>query len=1044
MKPKSQFLRSSFLPTHIALSLGLAIAGLSPHSAQAANQAWSTTAPGPADGNFSGTNWTVGTTGVATPTNAAATGDGLYFDTSAITTLADDLTGATFAGFTFNAGSSAYSIGGNSFTLSGALTNNGSNVQSFSNAITLAAAQSITGAGSLSLGGNLSGAGTSLTKSGTGTLSLSGTTNAITGNMILSAGRLNVTAGTTNFAGGFSNLANTASTTAIASTSSGATLGWTGANGGNFGGAAGASGVLYNAGTFNQSATTLNNAGIYLGNSASSYGYLLNSGTATTTLGGRLWIAQASAAAGATGVLDIKGGTVSVNPTGNFTAGQRLEINDDGNSHATSTSYAGVNVVNGTLTVGGTAQTNVNTGQNEYTSINITGTGKFTAGTAGTDAGIGLSVTSIATNTATLAVANGGTLETSYIYNNNALGTGIISIDNGTIRSIYNNSTGIIQGSNTKTYIQSGGATFDTNGYNTIVSNALLAPSGSGVNGITLGGTATGYVGAPVVKISGGGGTGAAAVANFDPSTGTVTGITVTSAGSGYTSTPTVTLVGGNGGSTGAGSGTATATASIAAVTSGGVTKTGTGTLTLTAANTYTGGTTINAGTLTYGVANALADTGAINVNGGTFNLATFGDTVGAVTLTSGTISGSTGVLTGSSYGVQSGAISGILGGSGGLAKSTGGTVTVSGVQAYTGATTVNGGNLTLSGTGSINSSSGITINGSGAKFVQTSSTAVSPNITLTQGTLDGTTTVGAVTVGAGTGGVVANGNGTTGKLTLGSLAFSGGGTVNLNLLGGASNTTEGLDVTGAIQTSGTAGSIAVNVSPTSPLNLDTTYNLIKYGSYSSGTVADFIFGGNSSRKTGTFANDTTNNYITLTVSGDTPKWTGADDGNWVVGTTGANHNWQLVTAGTPTDYIEGDDVSFSDTASSKAVNISAANVSPASTTFNNSTGNDYTVSSTGGYGIAGTGPLVKSGTGKVTITTVNSFTGVTTINNGTLQIGDGTTDGSIASSSGIADNGALIYNLVGARTYANVISGAGSLTKSGAGTLTLWHDHDQ
>jgi autotransporter-associated beta strand protein len=188
MKPKNHHLRSTFLPAHIALSLGLAVVGLSSHSAQAANEAWSTTAPGPADGNFTGGNWTEGMTGAATPTNAAATGDALYFGTSAITTLTNDLTGATFAGFTFNSGASAYTISGNSFALSGALTNNGSSLQTFSNAITLQNPQTITGVGDFSLNGNLTG-GQNLTKSGSGTRTLTGT-NTYTGLTPVSNGKL--------------------------------------------------------------------------------------------------------------------------------------------------------------------------------------------------------------------------------------------------------------------------------------------------------------------------------------------------------------------------------------------------------------------------------------------------------------------------------------------------------------------------------------------------------------------------------------------------------------------------------------------------------------------------------------------------------------------------------------------------------------------------------------------------------------------------------------------------------------------------------------
>ena len=56
-----------------------------------------------------------------------------------------------------------------------------------------------------------------------------------------------------------------------------------------------------------------------------------------------------------------------------------------------------------------------------------------------------------------------------------------------------------------------------------------------------------GYTNAPVVAITGGGGTGAVATAMIDTATGQVIAITVLNSGSGYTSTPTVELMGGNG-----------------------------------------------------------------------------------------------------------------------------------------------------------------------------------------------------------------------------------------------------------------------------------------------------------------------------------------------------------------------------------------------------------------------------------------------------------------------------------------------------------------
>ncbi len=143
------------------------------------------------------------------------------------------------------------------------------------------------------------------------------------------------------------------------------------------------------------------------------------------------------------------------------------------------------------------------------------------------------------------------------------------------------------------------------------------------------------------------------------------------------------------------GAGTNLTISGASANTTGGLFKSGAGTLTLTGANLHTGLTDVRAGTLAYGANNALSS-GPVQVSGGTLDIGGYSDTVGAVTLVSGSIAGTTGVLTGSSYEVQSGAVSAILGGSGALAKTTGGTVILSGANTYAGGTTVSGGILLI------------------------------------------------------------------------------------------------------------------------------------------------------------------------------------------------------------------------------------------------------------------------------------------------------------------------------------------------------------
>ncbi len=87
-----------------------------------------------------------------------------------------------------------------------------------------------------------------------------------------------------------------------------------------------------------------------------------------------------------------------------------------------------------------------------------------------------------------------------------------------------------------------------------------------------------------------------------------------------------------------------------------------------------------------------------------------------------------------------------------------------------------------------------------------------------------------------------------------------------------------------------------------------------------------------------------------------------------------------------------------------------------------------------------GTVALTVVGTNSLTLTGPNTYSGPTTISAGTLQLGDGTPgdDGSINSTSGVADNAALVFNLAGSQTASYAINGSGSLSATGMGTLTL------
>lgn len=88
-------------------------------------------------------------------------------------------------------------------------------------------------------------------------------------------------------------------------------------------------------------------------------------------------------------------------------------------------------------------------------------------------------------------------------------------------------------------------------------------------------------------------------------------------------------------------------------------------------------------------------------------------------------------------------------------------------------------------------------------------------------------------------------------------------------------------------------------------------------------------------------------------------------------------------------------------------------------------------------FAIPGVGATVrKQGSAKLTLTGANSYGTETQVLGGTLQIGDGGTSGSIIGN--ISTDASLIFNRSDDIAFPGVIVGSGSLTKLGAGTLTL------
>ncbi|MBL9183705.1 MAG: autotransporter-associated beta strand repeat-containing protein [Verrucomicrobiaceae bacterium] len=86
---------------------------------------------------------------------------------------------------------------------------------------------------------------------------------------------------------------------------------------------------------------------------------------------------------------------------------------------------------------------------------------------------------------------------------------------------------------------------------------------------------------------------------------------------------------------------------------------------------------------------------------------------------------------------------------------------------------------------------------------------------------------------------------------------------------------------------------------------------------------------------------------------------------------------------------------------------------------------------------ISGSGSFTQAGSGTTTLSNNNTFTGTTTISSGVLQIGSGSTTGSVASTS-IVNNGTLALNRSDNLTWTTPISGSGGFTKDGTNTVTL------
>ena len=726
------------------------------------------------------------------------------------------------------------------------------------------------------------------------------------------------------------------------------------------------------------------------------------------------------------GVFNQTGGTVSVTG-GTPDAGRQTG------------SFGLINLSNGTYTHSTTS--NLISGESGTGTLNVSGNAQLIFSNV-TTANAGLALGG-ATGDGTVNLLSGGLIVAGQVRDFDAstataskfnFNGGVLRVQAATV-----NAATYMQGLTSAT-VYAGGANIDTNGVATTIAQPLIVPAGSGLTTIPVGTGGSGYVGEPIVNITGGGGVGATARATIVG--GVITGFTITNPGTGYTSAPTIALLGG--GSTSAGTaGTATFAANA---TTGGLNKLNTGVLTLTGASTYGGATTITGGSINEAfsatvITNLLPANGLV-INGGGLTLTGFAGGTNAQTF-SGTAVNGVGTI-----------VSNI---------GTGGTMTTT-LGALTPTT---GAAVDFSGTGTINTLSantGTTILGGWATFGGGANWAVSAGTGAVAGNI---TALGSYTANTWAAGNNTDMTAATGvsTLTTNSVRFNSATPFLVTVTGTDTITTGGILITpaettagtiftgGTINSGGTGVDLVVNHFGTGAATIVSAIGNLTGGLVKSGSGV-LILGSPTTTNAYTGATTIGAGTLRLTVAEQIPNASNV--------TISAGASLDVTAALTETiGGLSGYGSVVNSVAGTATLNVGGNN---ASSTFS-------------GLLVNGTGnlALTKTGTGTLTLNNVlaGSFTGATTITAGAIKIAtplalqSGTTinvnvangllfDTDVPQISGLAGNSTFALqttptsavpnapvmltvgnNNVGG-TYSGALTGTGTLFKIGTGFQTL------